>query len=90
VQALEIGNVTGDSEGDDLALALGRHLVDAGKAAQDQTGPCGLIPLAHDVLTVLEHRNLHRQGLKDLPLLIGEREHALELADERVVARVKR
>jgi hypothetical protein len=89
VQALEVRNVTGDDKGDDLALALGCHLVDAGKAAQDQTGSGGLIPFAHDVLTVLDRSHLHRQGFEDLALVIGEDEHALELADKRIVARVK-
>jgi hypothetical protein len=90
VQALEVRDVTGDGEGDDLALAMGGHLVDAGKAAQDQAGPGGPVALAHDVLMVLEHRNLHRQGIKDLPLVIGQGEHALELADERIVIGLKR
>jgi len=44
VQALEVRNVTGDGEGDDLAFALACHLVGAGKAAQDQIGSGGRSP----------------------------------------------
>jgi hypothetical protein len=36
VQALQVGNITGDGEGDDLALAAGGDLIGGGKAAQDQ------------------------------------------------------
>jgi hypothetical protein len=43
VQALQVGNVTGDAEAHDLALAVSGKLVDAGKAAQEQAGPGGLV-----------------------------------------------
>ena len=90
VQALQVGNVAGDAEGHDLALAVSGDLVDAGKAAQEQAGPGGTIALAHDVLIVLDDRDLHRQVLEGLPLVIGEGEDALQLADERIVVGMER
>lgn len=85
VQALQVGNVTGDAEGHDLALAVSCHFVGAGEAAQKQTGPGGTIARAHDVLTFLDDDDLHRQVFEGLSLVIGEGEYAVQLADEGIV-----
>ena len=82
VQALQVGNVAGDVEVMDLALAVSGQLVGAREAAQDQAGSGGAIPHAHDVLVLLEGHNLHRQVFERLPLIIGEPEDALQLADK--------
>src|SRR5215217_3149790 len=67
-----------------------RDFVDAGEAAQDQAGPGGTVAFAHDILVLLQDSHLHRQGLEGLALVIGQDKDALELADERIVAGVKR
>ena len=44
VQALQVGNVTGDVEPKNPALAVSGHLVGARDATQEQAAPGGTIP----------------------------------------------
>jgi CPA1 family monovalent cation:H+ antiporter len=80
VQALQIGNIAGQAERDDPAFAVCGHPVGAGKAARDQVGedrPGARCP------GPLDNKELHRQGFESVALVLGKRDEALQLANER-------
>jgi hypothetical protein len=78
------GNLAGDMEGIDLALAFLRHAVPGGEALDDEAATGGAVTLAHDVLISLEGLDLHGQTLERRLLLGGERDDARHLGDEGV------
>jgi hypothetical protein len=85
VQALQVGDVAGHVKRRDLALALGGDLVDAGEAFQDQAALGRAVADAHDVPIRLVERDLHREAVEGLPLLVGQGKDALQLADHQAV-----
>jgi hypothetical protein len=84
MQALKVGNVTGNVKSQDLALALNGDLVAAREAVQHHAAAGWTVLFAHDVLIRPEIGDLYRQAYERASLLIGKRKDAVELADERV------
>src|SRR5215203_2048042 len=84
VNALQVADVARDMEREDLPLAAFDDLVAAGEAFENQAALRRPILVSHDVLIGLEVPQHHRQGDDGLPLLVGKRRYALELADERM------
>jgi hypothetical protein len=66
------------------------HLVDAGEAAQDQTGPGGAVALARDILVLLQDSHLHGQAHERQALVIRQDKDARQLADERIVIEMEK
>jgi hypothetical protein len=71
-------------EREDLPLAAFDDLVAAGEAFENQAALRRPVMVADDVLIGLEVPHHHRQGDDGVPLLVGQRRYALELADERM------
>jgi hypothetical protein len=69
VQALKVGDVACDVEGENLPLPLTDKLVAAGPAAQQEAALRGFVAVAHDVLPGLQGTGLHRQAEDGIPLL---------------------
>ena len=67
VQALEVGDVAADVERQDLALALGREVVAAGEALDDQAAFGGGVALADDVLVGRDGFSAAAAGAGALP-----------------------
>jgi hypothetical protein len=84
VEALQVGDVARDMEREDLPLAALDDLVAAGEAVEDQAALRRPVLVSDDVLIGLEVPHHHRQGDDGVPLLVGQRRYALELADERM------
>jgi hypothetical protein len=84
VEALKVGNVAGDMEGNDLALAAREPLVAAGEALKQHAALRWPVLLAHDVLVRLEVAQRDRQR-RDCRLLgVRDGGDALELSEQRV------
>lgn len=89
VQALEVGDLAGNMEGVNLALACFRHAVAAGIALDQQTRARGAVALADDVLIGADVLHLHGHALERRPLLVREGDDALHLGEERMGVRMQ-
>jgi hypothetical protein len=83
VQALEVGNVAGDVERQDLPLALGREDVATGEARDDEAALGGAVTRPHDVLVRRNGFQPQRQAQQGGLLLSRECSDAFQLADQR-------
>ena len=83
VQALEVGDVAADVEGQDLPLALSRDNVAAGEALDDQAALGGNITFTDDVLICRNGSQPQRQAQQGRLFLRRKRGDALQLADQR-------
>src|SRR3954468_14951973 len=86
VDALEIRHVARHMEVEDLAVARTRDLVGAREPVLDENAARRTLSRAHDVLVRPEPGNLDGYGVEGRSLVSGEREDALQLADERGTA----
>lgn len=82
VQALQVQDVAGDLEQQDLSLALAEKLVPAGPSIEDEATLRGLVAVAHDVPTSVEVVDPYWQAPDRLTLRIREGGDAVQFADE--------
>ena len=72
MQALQVGNVTGDVEGEYLALAFLGQLVAVGKALQNEAALGRAVALAHQVLTGADRLDGPAQFAEHIRLVFRE------------------
>src|ERR1700712_4557892 len=82
MEAVQVRDVAGDVERQDLPLALVEQLVAAGPALDREAALRGTVAIANDVPPGVEGLKPHRQA-SDGPTLLGREDgDALQLADE--------
>src|SRR5689334_13917465 len=84
VQALQIGNVTGRVEREDLPFTLRGQLVAAGEALDEKTALGWPIPLTDDVLIRADLFDRKRQTEDALSFVLGDGADAPKLSDENI------
>src|SRR5215204_1532229 len=84
VEALQVRNVAGNVEGDDLASTAGKELVAAGEAFKDRAALRGPVLIAKDVVVRPEISDRDRQRGDRALLVVQDGSDALQLSDQRV------
>src|SRR4051794_25086116 len=83
MEALEVGDVARNVEGEYLTLALLGLLVAIDEALQDEAALMRAVALAHEVLTRTNRLDGPAQLSEHVLLVLGEDEDTLQLVDER-------
>jgi hypothetical protein len=87
MQALEVGDVAGRVEGQDLSAPVVQQLVATDETRQDKAALARPVSGPNDVLPTLEVPNYHRQVHQCLLLLLREGRNTSKLADKTVSLR---
>ena len=81
---VEVADVARDEEGHDLALPVGKRLVAAGEALEDQVHLVRPVALADEVLARADLAHVGDRLLDGAPVVLGQLGAAGELPDQRV------